>query len=302
MRRRGFTLFQLLVVLAILALLLGLFLPAVQKVREAAARSSSMNNLKQIAIAAHAYHDAYNRFPSGLDANGFSAAAYLLPFIEQQALYNRIDFKQKIDAKANAAARGVAIKVFLSPLDGATSANADYGATNYLFNAGSKPDLKDNDGVFYLDSKLTLAMITNGNGTSNTIMAGETLKGDGGIKAVDVHRQHVALKAEDLKNLTPEVGVKRWKAGDNIAGDRGASWMDGRFLQGTFTGTLAANDERPDVSCDGLGGLSGLRSEMPVVLVAMCDGSARPIRTTFDAKVWGRATSWKNTEPLPKDF
>src|SRR5262249_25176334 len=142
-------------------------------------------------------------------------------------------------------------------------------------NAGSKPDLKDNDGVCYLDSRVTLAMITNGSGASNTVLAGETLKGDGGRKALDVRRQHVAYKADAPKQLKEGAGVEDWKADKHIAGDRGASWMDGHFLQGTFTGTLAANDERPDVTCGGVGGLSGLRSMQPWVIVAMCDASVR---------------------------
>src|SRR5205085_3059773 len=140
----------------------------------------------------------------------------------------------------------------LSPDDPIQLVKSEYGATNYLYSAGSKADLVDNDGIFYQDSKIRIADITDG--TSNTIMVGETLKGDGGTKAKQVARQHVALGKDALKELNDDSGVQEWKADKNIAGDRCGSWMDGRFLQGTFSANRSVNDARPDVSCDGVGG------------------------------------------------
>jgi prepilin-type processing-associated H-X9-DG protein len=242
-------------------------------VRVAAARTQSANNLKQMALAAHNYHDVNGHLPPGVDGKGFSAAAYLLPYIEQDNLFKTIDFKKPPDDKANAVARQAVIKTFLSPLDAQTSVTADSGATNYLYNAGSKYDLEDNDGVFYRDSKVKLAEIKDG--TSNTMLAAETLKGDNGMRALDVHRQHVRLKKGDLKGLTAEAGVKEWKADRHIAADRCAAWIDGAFLRGTFTAARRINDPRPDVDCAGAGGLSGPRTFIRGVNVAMCDGSVR---------------------------
>jgi prepilin-type N-terminal cleavage/methylation domain-containing protein/prepilin-type processing-associated H-X9-DG protein len=94
--RRGFTLVELLVVIAIIGTLIGLLLPAVQRIREAANRIKCANNLKQLGLALHNYHDVYNGFPSGVD-NWFSNhwhwswLAKILPFVEQDNLYREAD-------------------------------------------------------------------------------------------------------------------------------------------------------------------------------------------------------------------
>src|SRR5262245_39326625 len=128
-RLRGFTLIELLVVIAIIAILIALLLPAVQSAREAARRIQCVNNLKQVGVALHNYHDALGAFPMGYAARsvyrngatdtapGWAWAAMILPQLEQAPLFDAINFRLAVERADNATAVRSMLTTYLCPSD-----------------------------------------------------------------------------------------------------------------------------------------------------------------------------------------
>jgi prepilin-type N-terminal cleavage/methylation domain-containing protein len=180
----GFTLIELLVVIAIIAVLIALLLPAVQMAREAARRTQCRKNLVQLIIAMHSYEQAQETLPPGVvnhdgpiktEPKGyhFGWLAQLLPYVDQNNVYQHIDFKAGVYDSPNSTARSVVIATFVCPSEMGPEKVDGYGPTNYAacHNDVESPIAADNNGVFFLNSRLQSERIADG--TSNTIFLGE---------------------------------------------------------------------------------------------------------------------------------
>lgn len=208
--RPAFTLVELLVVIAIIGALIGLLLPAVQSAREAARRTQSLSNLRQIGLALHGYHNANRKLPPGFRSTatgttgvgtnevvtetgpGWSFFAFLLPYLEETALHSTIRFNLPITDELNKAARETNVPVFIDPGDSnprlidITDSGSPPAASNtptlmtqaavcsYVGSLGTlRYEEQPFNGVFHRNSQIRFSEITDG--LSKTIGVGERM-------------------------------------------------------------------------------------------------------------------------------
>jgi prepilin-type N-terminal cleavage/methylation domain-containing protein/prepilin-type processing-associated H-X9-DG protein len=259
--RRGFTLVELLVATAIISLLLGLLLPAVQKVREAAARSKCQNNLKQLGLALHNYEGARGSLPPAFTANpqppftgypayffSWSVLAQLNPYLEQTAIYNSMDLTQPMYvppsytiSTANQFAVVQVVPLFLCPSDKGTPVSSAYGVTNMgptnyavclgsgTTNGGAPFGSPWNaDGIFQAKVAARITDITDG--TSNTAAMSESILGDGDENASGAAPggPDVAYKYTGFGTPLSDsacAGAGQW----NLSNRRGFMWASGEI-------------------------------------------------------------------------
>ncbi|VAX38274.1 hypothetical protein-transmembrane region and signal peptide prediction [hydrothermal vent metagenome] len=187
-KRKGFTLIELLVVIAIIAILIALLLPAVQQAREAARRSACKNNLKQIGLALHNYHDVHRSFPPGdFNVSKIGWGTMILPYLDQAPLYKFISNEGGFDVNWTGVANIIApnqgantvLPVFIcpsDPMDGNNTQKSKYGKSNYVgaTTASTITPLVTRELATFYDATTSPRKIRDfTDGTSNTLIIAE---------------------------------------------------------------------------------------------------------------------------------
>ena len=300
-RRTGFTLIELLVVIAIIAILIGLLLPAVQKVRSAAARLQSQNNVKQIMLANHSFHDANGIVPplsavavpgSGQPVSGYF---WILPYIEQDNVY-KLGIANggawpgpppntEADRRAGLSASAKKIKTYLSPRDpsnpsdtwtegnGGTWAHCSYGMNHAVYGTPVDPvaDVNNINLVTKGNGRLTLTSITDG--TSNT---------------VGIAEQYAVCGPSS--NSTDNLNHKLWAYNIQWYYTQGP-YFDTRLMTSTGTTITATSTSAPPQSQPTVAACDPYRVQAAdgVCVVGMMDGSVRGVTPGVDQTTWCRA-------------
>jgi prepilin-type N-terminal cleavage/methylation domain-containing protein/prepilin-type processing-associated H-X9-DG protein len=279
-RRSGFTLIELLCVVAIIAILIALLLPAIQSAREIARRVQCANNLMQLGIGVGNYTSTHSVFPPGVVndqgpilnlPHGYhhSWVVQILPFIGQNNVYRRLDFRQGVYAPGNATAVGVKIATLLCPADG-TRGPTSYAGCHHDVDA---PIAADNHGVLYLNSRVRYDDVPDG--PACTILVGEFRMGGPSLGWASGTRS-------TLRNTGHALNAR-----DSVAGAIGRPFAS--FAYPNSSGPMEYEAvER--LAGDGLwpieltGGFSSNHGTTTNFL--FCDGSVRSLKASIDRHIY----------------
>lgn len=280
--RSGVTMIEVLVVLAVLAFLAALLVPAVQQVRGAAARTQSMNNMKQICLGLHAHHDAFRKLPPAFDKRGKSKTAasihvYLLPFIEQEPVY-----KLYMQNDGGEEASNYSIPVFISPQDPTVKADSkaiqNYAANLRVFSNKGRKTAYDADMPKLDEIEGGIVTLASGfpDGTANTIVYSTKhgVCGEGGSKYASAPNSKTA--AFFGQNAATE------KAGPTAA-----------------KATFQLMPGPKECLCSPLMAQSFVKAH---ILVGMADASARHVAAGISPQTWNAALCPNDGQALGDDW
>ncbi|HEX4589363.1 MAG TPA: DUF1559 domain-containing protein [Gemmataceae bacterium] len=332
--RRGFTLIELLVVIAIIAILIGLLLPAVQKVREAAARAKCQNNFKQLGLALHNYDGVKGSLPPAFRGDGsppyfdsWSVLAELNPFLEQTAIYNKMDLTQQTYnplppfniTTANQFAVQQVVGLFLCPSDRMVpvAGSPAYGVpvigpTNYAFcngTGGNGGSPWNADGVFIAQKRFKVTDIPDG--TSSTAFGSESILGDGPTAAAGALPAPADVVYAFISGLPLSeancAAASQW----NYQQPRGFMWASGEIRCASYNHFYPPNppqwdcvtlDLRAGTSQFTANGWKAARSRHSGgVNLLLADGSVRFVGNDIDPATW-RALATRAGGETVKDY
>ncbi len=305
----GFTLIELLVVIAIIAILIALLLPAVQQAREAARRTQCKNNLKQLGLAIHNYHDTHGCIPIA-DVNGtstpVSAHARLLPYIEQAPLYSLVDFNVPYDHANNLVPRHTELEAFRCPSDPTKLPSSIGGRNNYYWNAGSGIVMYASgasgqpaaNGIIFHNKKFRFADITDGLSNSAAMCEKLTSDGNNGISSPKTDTFAPGTYPTNANEATAQCNsVDVTDLSRQGYSNVGGPWLQQYHSTNQYNHVLPPNG-RSCMFPPGRIATTANSQHIGGVQMLLCDGSVRFITENLDLNTWRNLGSIDGGEVL----